>query len=153
MRSLKPISEDSDFDLPAGLRQALIHIDQTGSDVPEPVDAQIRAAARRRFESLHQRRWLRLWVPASAAAAAALLLAVFTQLTPPGGDASQPRSKFAAERSRRVTILDAYALARELKDSDAPAGGNGWDFNADGQVDQDDVQALALAAVRLEDGT
>jgi len=49
-----------------------------------------------------------------------------------------------------VDMLDAFALARELRDD--PASHPQFDFNGDGVLDQQDVQALAARAVRLEDG-
>jgi hypothetical protein len=49
-----------------------------------------------------------------------------------------------------VDILDAFALARQLKQ-----GGSGnlqLDVNGDGVVDERDVAALAARAVKLERG-
>jgi hypothetical protein len=49
----------------------------------------------------------------------------------------------------RVDILDAFALARSIRDG----GGGGraeWDVTGDGRVDEADVKAIAAAAVRLE---
>ena len=58
----------------------------------------------------------------------------------------------AADAGRgRVTILNAFALARRLKSGDAPRPE--WDANRDGVVDRRDVDALALAAVRVAGGT
>jgi len=50
----------------------------------------------------------------------------------------------------RVDILDALALARSIKDNrvtDQP-----WDFNGDGAIDRQDVDAVAQTAVRLNKG-
>lgn len=50
-----------------------------------------------------------------------------------------------------ATILDAFALARHIRDGAAPRAE--WDCNRDGVVDRRDVDALALAAVQLHKGT
>ena len=54
------------------------------------------------------------------------------------------------DQSGRVDILDAFALARQLDSDVVPTHG---DFNGDGIVDRADVDAIAMAAVRLPDGT
>jgi hypothetical protein len=47
----------------------------------------------------------------------------------------------------RVDIVDAYRLARRLKSGgDVP---DAWDVNRDGQVDEQDVDALARRAVSV----
>jgi hypothetical protein len=47
--------------------------------------------------------------------------------------------------NRRVDIVDALRLSHQIN-----AGGNGRDVNGDGAVDQRDVDAIAMAAVRLD---
>ena len=54
------------------------------------------------------------------------------------------------DRSGRVDILDAFALARQLDSDVVPTLG---DFNGDGRIDRADVDAIAMAAVRLTEGT
>ncbi|HVS72495.1 MAG TPA: hypothetical protein VHQ47_14665, partial [Phycisphaerae bacterium] len=49
---------------------------------------------------------------------------------------------------RTGDIRDAYFVARELAAGDGGAV-RGWDQNGDGVVDDGDVKALAMAAVRL----
>ncbi len=53
------------------------------------------------------------------------------------------------DRSGRVTILDAFALARQLDSGSSPAAS---DFNGDGLIDRGDVDAIAMLAVRLPEG-
>ena len=54
------------------------------------------------------------------------------------------------DRSGRVDILDAFLLARRI---DAGSGTQPeWDVNMDGQINQTDVDAVALTAVRLNGG-
>ena len=50
----------------------------------------------------------------------------------------------------RVDILDAFALARQLKAGAARA--TRFDINGDGVVDERDVASIAARAVRLEKG-
>ncbi|MEW6249270.1 MAG: hypothetical protein AB1716_01370 [Planctomycetota bacterium] len=64
-----------------------------------------------------------------------------------GGDATAQM----ASAKGRVTILDAFALARRLKAAEALAARD--DHNGDGLVDRRDIDALALAAVRLTNGS
>ena len=45
-----------------------------------------------------------------------------------------------------VDILDAYAMARLLESGES---GGHWDFNSDGQLNEDDVQLVAFDAVML----
>lgn len=47
----------------------------------------------------------------------------------------------------RVDILDAFALARALKDQ--TARGDRWDLDHDGRIDDRDVELIARAAVAL----
>jgi hypothetical protein len=145
--------DDSQFDpeveLPPGLRRALREADRVALKVPPAVDAAVQAAARQHFRSLRRRRLLRIWVPVSAAAAAILLLFVFAE--PVLNRARRSGKPPIPTRLEHVTILDAFALARQLEAREGP--GREWDYNADGTVDQHDVDALAMAAVRLEKGT
>ncbi|MHC4709322.1 MAG: dockerin type I domain-containing protein, partial [Planctomycetota bacterium] len=53
------------------------------------------------------------------------------------------------DRSGRVTILDAFALARQIKSGQSPSSG---DINSDGRIDRADVDAIAMLAVRLPEG-
>jgi len=50
----------------------------------------------------------------------------------------------------RVDVLDAFQLARELKQQQSLGGGR--DVNGDGRVDAADVEFLAKQAVTLEKG-
>jgi hypothetical protein len=52
--------------------------------------------------------------------------------------------------SGRVTILDAFRLARQVE-AHGPVDKR-WDLNGDGRVDQADVDLVACAAVRLDSG-
>jgi hypothetical protein len=49
-----------------------------------------------------------------------------------------------------VDILDAFLLARRIENDESLSGD--WDVNGDRAVDSADVDAVAMAAVRLEGG-
>jgi len=51
----------------------------------------------------------------------------------------------------RVDILDAYVMARGLANEGTPPN-PAWDINADGTIDQRDIDAVAQSAVRLKGG-
>lgn len=120
--------------------------------VPPAVDEAILAVARRR---LVRRRRL-LWWPAAGAVAAAIALAFWLgqQAGPVASGPSVPAVVAAhkdIDGSGRVDILDAFALARKIE------AGHGtdsnWDVNGDGVVDQEDVDAIAAAAVSVSGGS
>ncbi len=123
-------------------------------EVPRSVDDAVMRAARTALtrRSVHPAfRWA-----AWTAAAAGIVLAVWVGgILTQGPAAPQMASMMAPaivgdlDRSGRVTILDAFALARQLE-SDRPAAAG--DFNGDGLIDRADVDAIAMAAVRLPEG-
>jgi len=76
------------------------------------------------------------------AAAAAVLLASALFLTLPAG-----RNPADLDLSGQVDILDAYLLARILKEGKAPT--SSWDQTGDGSVDHGDVAVIARASVSL----
>jgi hypothetical protein len=54
------------------------------------------------------------------------------------------------DHSGRVDILDAFKLARQIKAGLQPS--EKWDMNGDGLVNRKDVDLVAFAAVRLDQG-
>ncbi len=140
---------DSELEVPPALKEELRAIARPGFDVPGNVDVAIGEAAHCHFRSAARHRIVRLWAPIAAAAAAILL--VFALGRYEGGRAGTPGIPVHASARRPDTILDAFALARRLKAGERP--GPEWDYNADGTVDDRDVHELAMAAVRLEQGT
>ena len=153
------------------LAEDLRALDGAPVSVPPEVDARVLAA----IGAIDRRRPRVLsWRPAlTAAAAAALLLVGITwgilplfrpepvapelvRAGPERGGAGEiaemaaPRAAASPsdlDRNGRVDILDAYLLARRIEDRASldPT----WDLNADGIVDSDDVDTLALAVVRV----
>lgn len=110
--------------------------------MPAEIDERVLSLARRGRRSWWAGR--PVWAGAAAAALAmAAGLAVY--LSRPGGVAPP-----AWVASGRVDIVDALSLARALERGERV--GEGWDFNADGHVDRSDVDAIAMAAVRLPGG-
>jgi hypothetical protein len=105
------------------------------------LDGSVRAEARRRGDHIRRMRTLLRWGGGAAAAVAAVLV-VALRLMPDRLPVFHPQA--------RVTILDAFSLARQLK-----AGAKidkSWDVTGDGHVDQADVDALAARAVALPKG-
>src|ERR1043165_5958697 len=136
------------LDAPPGLVNALKKLPREEIFVPPHIDRAIAGAARRRLEKSGGspgvfRRWI-LW-PALAAACATAMLVHHSTQTKVKGFASGDLN-----RDGRVDILDAFALARQLRDGRAIAPNS--DVNGDGVIDQNDVQIIARRAVKLEKG-
>lgn len=108
--------------------------------VPPAVDAAVLANIARQSARIRRMRVLLRWGGGAAAAAAVLLVSVHLWTSRPP----------AYHPGARVTILDAFTLARQLKAGEKidPS----WDVNHDGVVDQRDVDALASRAVSLSAG-
>jgi hypothetical protein len=114
-------------------------------------DAQLLAAARSAGEATvrgHGRwRWrVGLGIAAAVAVAAGVLWSEMFRLKDVERPAAAPAA-VATSYQHTGDIRDAYFVARQLKQHRALEAG--WDANRDGVVDQKDVQALALAAVKL----
>ena len=143
-------------DLP-DLARDLAALGRRNIEVPTDIDDVVMAAARsalreRRGGNIATRHWAR-WT----AVAAGLALLVWTGSLMTSKPVVQPAALRTLvsgpgdfDRSGRVDILDAFALARQLDSDIAPTFG---DFNGDGRIDRADVDAIAMAAVRLTEGT
>jgi len=97
--------------------------------------------------------WFRFMPWAAAAAATILLLATILQffkqpVSGPARDSAFARGDL--NHDGRVDILDAFALARQLKQGETR--NLQLDVNGDGVVDERDVATLAARAVKLEQG-
>lgn len=136
------------------LAEALSALTESGPAVPRRVDEAILAQARRALSRPKRKRWRG---PALAAASIALAGVItwlaFSPAPRPPAASRAPLTEIAADlpgdldRSGRVNIADAFALARGLKDGTPPTDG---DFNGDGRIDSADVEALAMRAVALK---
>jgi hypothetical protein len=126
--------------------------------IPPDIDRRITDLARARLSSpvfvRSRRRQLvhkLVAVAGIGVAAAAILLLVWAgpaALRPVTTPAASDSSLAAAPG--QVTILDAFALARQIEAG--AATDRKWDANNDGTVDRRDVDALAQRAVKLEGG-
>jgi hypothetical protein len=132
--------------------------------VPLAVDRRVLndAAAVYARQARH-RRWLR-WGGAGAAAAAAVLV-VGLILHRPGGPPGRtythsgtlppgsPGLPGDVDGDGRVDILDAFGLARKLRDANGRRlpGNRIEDVNGDGVIDEKDVDLIAQRAVRVSE--
>jgi len=146
--NLSPTSPD-ELAIPAGLRAAL-----RGSMPPAPVighalDAAIVHMAREKFAERRRGRMIRYSLFAATAAAAASVL-LFFSLNPLAPTAVSPRPAAIAINTTHPTILDAFALARELRDHPQLVQQTAaYHVTHRSRVDQHDIDALAGAAVAL----
>jgi hypothetical protein len=147
--------EDSALKAPPELVAALKQLAEPRLFIPPTVDEAVGRAARQHLEGGQGRRarWLR-WMPWLATAAGfAVVVACLSLLLPrtePMSKAKPTAGGMSLMHSGPVDILDAFALARQLKSGAVPNAG--WDVNGDGVVDERDVATLAAQAVQLEKG-
>ena len=145
---------DEALEAPPKLVAALKRLPQEPVFIPPTADEAVLRAARKHLEGPRHSRpgWLR-FMPWAAATAAILLLVAIPQFAKRPALAPARHSAFARwdlNQDGRVDILDAFALARELKQGQAR--GLQRDANGDGVVDDRDVAAIAARAVKLERG-
>ena len=109
--------------------------------VPPAVDRAVMSRAQERFAEIRRRRSRAkvVWWTSAAASFVALALLASSLINAPRFDRAD------VDRSRRVDILDAFALARRIQQGTA----GGFDLNRDGVVDKLDVDLVAAQAVRL----
>jgi Dockerin type I domain len=143
--------EELDLDAPPALAQALRGAYQHRVNIPARADDVVLVAARQKFA---RRRHLSLrirWAAAITAAAATIALVLW--LLPPRHPAVPNQIVTKAvkgdiDRSGQLDIVDAMTLAKHLRAKDPPQPA--WDVNGDNRIDQQDVDALAAAAVSLK---
>jgi len=145
--------EKEGLEAPPKLVSALKRSSKPALFVPPTVDDAILGAARRQLSA--QRKpginWLLFIRWSFAVVALALLLVIAPKLLRRTSSTTPP--DFAREdlnRDGQVDVLDAFALARELKSKAQPNAQ--LDLNGDGVVDEKDVATLAARAVRLGKG-
>ncbi len=126
------------------LAEALSHIAKESVFVPPQVDRAILAQARAKIS---RRRSARRSIRFAWAAAAILAAGSFSGFYIRFG---RDRAATLADVNHdgRIDILDAFALARELKSGAKPSPR--LDLNHDGVVDEQDVRLLAAQAVELD---
>ena len=134
-----------EFDLPPRLADALRAAYTHRVDVSPRVDTAVLAAAREKFDRRRRLRLMARWGTGLAAGLAALITVAVILHHP-----AMPLKSVAkgdVDADGRVNMVDALALARHV------AAGHKldpkWDINGDGVIDQKDVDAIASAAVNL----
>ena len=154
MRDNNPHDQDEGLEAPPQLVAALKHLPQEPIFIPPTADEAILRAARKHLNPPQQPRpgWFRFLPWVAAAAAILLLLAIpqFSRQPAPGPVRDSTFAQGDLNHDGRVDILDAFSLARQLKQGGAK--NLQLDLNKDGVVDDRDVSALAARAVKLERG-
>jgi hypothetical protein len=147
--------DDLDRDVSDRLRQDLQGLFQPPGAVPPRVDKIIVDQARRQLAQPRPLIIRLRWAAGITAAAAVVTIGMILYQGPNHQSSIVNHQSVAEGRADidgngRVDILDAFQLARsiEARGRVAPQ----WDLNGDGRVDQDDVNLVALAAVRLDSG-
>ena len=149
-----PHDQGEALEAPPKLVAALKRLPQEPVFVPPTADEAVLRAARRHLE---RPRRVRIggfrFLPWVAAAAVIVLLGAlprFFKSPTPRSVRDSALARWDLHSDRHVDILDAFALARQLKQ-----GGTRnlqRDVNGDGVVDERDVAAIAARAVKLEQG-
>jgi anti-sigma-K factor RskA len=162
--------EDLDLRISPKLSEDLNTLFKPQFSVPPELDRAIMDQAERRLVQRHWRHrifhHISLW--RVAAAAAVIIFAFSLNLTQEHGPSTSRTVPVKAQavdidRNGRVDILDAFKLARHIESAEStdkslsPVLGTGqalqkqgWDINGDGLVDRNDVDLVALSAVRLD---
>lgn len=152
--------------LPDVIIDGLRELDRVPFDVSPEQHNDILQSAREHLKPSRLPRPVRRWryiVAVTGSVCAALLVFGFMQLgthdrfdqtaklqmqadTLPDADTRNPKD---IDENGTVDILDAYVMARRLQTNEHDEALNKWDFNSDGQLDEDDIQMVALEAVML----
>lgn len=118
------------------------------------LDRAVLGSASRRIRARRGRSAVVWRIGGAVAAAAGVALAVYIARPSPRGTAVPATdASLVFDASGRVTILDAFRLARLLGPGDGRGGSPlspTWDVTGDGTIDQRDVDAIAARAVRLD---
>lgn len=146
--------QDEALEAPPRLVSALKRLQREPVFIPPTADEAILRAMQRRLNVPREPRlrWFRLlsWVAAAAAILLLVALPQFSKQPAPGPARDSTFAQGDLNHDGHVDILDAFALARQLKQ-----GGTKnlqQDANGDGVVDDRDVATLAARAVKLERG-
>ena len=166
MTSANESPDDNEL-LPDTFVRRLKEVEQIPFEVSSEKHAEILGQSKRELTPQlivrPQRRWTRVVAAVSSVCAALVLIAIVQRgdhESAEGLPVADLISKVAEspvvavseldpkdiDENGRVDILDAYAMARLLESGDH---GGTWDFNSDGQTDEDDVRLVALDAVML----
>lgn len=139
MKHDQPDGKEAAEDVPAQLATNLEDLFTPSTPPSREAEDAILAAARARLSELRPkpaRSMPRRWLPHAAAAAALLVWASFNSQQVAGD----------LDGDGQVNVLDAFQLARALRDGDSHSAVDG---TGDGQVDRADVLRLMQQAVEL----
>jgi hypothetical protein len=145
---------DEALEAPPKLVAALQRLPHEAVFIPPTADQAILRAAREHLEGPQRSRpgWFRFmpWVAAAAAIVLLVALPQFSKRPAPAPARDSASARWDLNRDGRVDILDAFDLARQLKQGGAK--NLQQDLSGDGVVDERDVAAIAARAVKLEQG-
>lgn len=133
--------------LPARLSEELKGLYPPPRLIPQQADAAVLAQAREHLAGVGRRRRVVPFPRWLAAAAAVALAAVLGSLWF-SARRSPELAREDINRDGRVDVLDAFALARRLQQG--ATLDRGFDFNGDGAVNQQDIDAITARAVKLD---
>ena len=139
------VERDDDLDLPPRMKEALRGL-YSGGGISANRDAEILRVAKEAGIAAGRRRWR--WAVGMGLAAAVALAGTLWMVEGGGGRHGAKEAAYV----RTGDIRDAYYLARQLKAGHSPKDAGAWDANHDGKIDDGDVQALAVAAVKRDAG-
>jgi hypothetical protein len=143
-------NDDQELQAPPRLLAALKQLPRERIFVPPAIDGVVLETARRQFpRSAGERNFFRSWMiwPVFATACAIVVATVYVLTPRDHGKTLYSREDL--NHDGRVDILDAFALARQVRDGKTAAN---LDFNGDGVVDRRDAEIIAAHAVKLEKG-
>lgn len=152
-------NQENDADLPDALAGDLAELYRTPVVVDRSVDELVLARAREHVATYRGRRRRTLvwsWGGAGAAIAAMVTVGALLWGLRSGAPSELTAPRLVAtikediDRSGRVDILDAFALARHIDAGHSMQ--SQWDINDDGSINRVDVDAVAQVAVRLPGG-
>jgi hypothetical protein len=162
-------NKNPDIEFPDKLIEDIKNLHKQTAQVPLEVDRIIidrahQHFAQKEFTKTKKRRFRLVHLWKVAAAAAVIILAFSLDLTLQPVLKEEPESvpmmyqmadleggrSFDIDNNGRVDILDAFTLARRIESEDYAEFQS--DINNDGMVNRDDVDEIAMAAVRLDKG-
>jgi len=145
--------EDEALQAPPRLVSALKRLPKPAIFIPPTLDEAVVRAAHRHLDKQQRPQWFGFMPWFAAAAAVIVALGVIGQFLQKPTSPRSAGPTFAQEdlnHDGQVDILDAFALARQLKGGEKLPPQ--MDINHDGVVDERDVAAVAARAVSLEKG-
>lgn len=155
--TMNNFDENPDGEVSSKLAEDLQSLFKPQLSVPPEIDRAVldrasRHFAGREFTGSRRRRfrWFALWKVAAAAAVVifAFSLDLHDRSKRPALDPAKTNAGVADfDRNGRVDILDAFKLARRIELAGSTEAN--LDINGDGLINRDDVDVVALAAVRL----